>query len=53
MKPTLREIVDAYDPKAPLERAWTIPSDWYVDARIAELETGTTFSGSWQMVGRV
>ena len=49
---SLRQIIDAYDPNAPLERAWTIPSDWYVDPRIADLENRTLFSRSWQMVGR-
>jgi choline monooxygenase len=53
MTPTLREIVGAYDPTAPLDRAWTIPSDWYTDPRIADLESRTVFSRSWQMVGRI
>ena len=49
---TLREIVGAYDPAASLERAATIPSVWYVDPGIAELEARTVFSRSWQIVGR-
>jgi choline monooxygenase len=53
MRRPLRQIVDSYDPKAPLERAWTIPSDWYVDPRIAGLENRTVFSQSWQMICRV
>ena len=51
-KSSLRQIVDSYDPNVPLEQAWTIPSEWYVDPRIAELENRTVFSRSWQMAGR-
>src|SRR5688572_6199268 len=42
-----------YDPNAPLDEAWTIPSSWYVDPRMLELERQTVFSRSWQPVGRV
>jgi choline monooxygenase len=49
---TLRELVDAYDPAAPLERAYTIPASWYVDPRVADAENRTVFSRTWQMVGR-
>src|SRR5437867_9329314 len=52
MNRTLRQILDSYDPNAPLDKAWTIPSDWYIDPRIAELENRTVFSRTWQMVGR-
>jgi choline monooxygenase len=50
---TLRSILAAYDANAPLPEASTIPAPWYVDSRIAELETKTVFSKTWQMVGRV
>lgn len=50
--PSTREIVEAYDPSAALEEAWTIPASWYVDPRIAELERRSVFSRSWQVVGR-
>ena len=53
MRRPLSQIIEAYDPKAPLERAWTIPSDWYVDPRVAELENRTVFSRSWQIAGRL
>lgn len=49
---SVRDILNLYDPSAPLERAWTIPAPWYVDARIAELERQTVFGASWQVVGR-
>ena len=50
---SLRNILAAYDATAPLAEASTIPAPWYVDSRIAELEAGTVFSKTWQMVGRV
>jgi len=49
----LKNILAAYDANAPLPEASTIPAPWYVDPRIAELEAGTVFSKTWQMVGRV
>jgi len=48
----LRSVVDLYDPRSPLETAYTIPADWYVDPRIADLERKTTFSRTWQLVAR-
>src|SRR5439155_7095590 len=50
---TLRQIIDSYDPNAPLEVAWTIPAPWYVDERVMELERRTVLAHSWQLVGRV
>ena len=50
---TVRDIVGSYDPEAPLDRASTIPADWYVDPRVAELEHRTVFARSWQVAGRV
>ena len=52
MEPSVREIIDGYDPQAPLAEARTIPARWYVDPRIMELERQTVFTRSWQMVGR-
>lgn len=52
MEPSIREIIDSYDPHAPLAEAQTIPARWYVDPRIMELERQTLFTRSWQMVGR-
>jgi len=51
-EPSLRDLVDSYDPTRPLEEAWTIPASWYVDSRIADLERRTVFSGGWQMIAR-
>ncbi len=52
MEPSVREIIDSYDPHAPLAEARTIPASWYVDPRIMELERQTLFTRSWQIVGR-
>ena len=49
----VKEILASYDSAAPLTEASTIPAPWYVDARIAELETQTVFSRTWQVMGRV
>jgi choline monooxygenase len=52
MKASVRQIIDSYNPHAPLAEAWTIPAPWYVDPRIMDLERQTLFTRSWQMVGR-
>jgi choline monooxygenase len=52
MKP-LKELISAYDPEASLDRASTIPSSWYTDARIFQLEQQTVFSNSWQFAARL
>ena len=50
---SLKHIIDSYDPSASLNRASTIPSEWYTDERIFELEKQTVFSNSWQVAARV
>jgi choline monooxygenase len=52
MPEPLDQILASYNERAVLAEASTIPAPWYVDARIAELESRTVFSKSWQMVGR-
>ena len=49
----LDKIVAEYDPNAPLERALTIPSSWYVDKNLYGLEVKTVFSNTWQLAGRL
>ncbi len=49
----VEEIIRSYDDRAALSDASTIPAAWYVDPRIAELESQTVFSKTWQMVGRI
>src|SRR5216683_3112479 len=53
MPESLNHILASYNERAALPEASTIPAPWYVDSRIAELESKTVFSKSWQMVGRV
>jgi choline monooxygenase len=52
MEDSIRDIIDSYDPYAPLAEARTIPAPWYVDPRVMQLERHTVFNRSWQMVGR-
>jgi choline monooxygenase len=49
---TTHEIIEDYNPRAPLAEASTPPATWYTDPRILELERRTVFARSWQVVGR-
>ena len=53
MERSLQSLLNLYNPNDPLEKAWTIPSFWYFDARMAKLERDTVFAGAWQVVGRI
>src|SRR2546430_7062902 len=53
MPESLNQILASYNERAALPEASTIPAPWYVDSRIAELESKTVFSKSWKRVGRV
>jgi len=46
------DLLDLYDPNAPLEQAFTIPAPWYVDERMEELERERVFGRNWIAVGR-
>jgi choline monooxygenase len=48
----IAEILALYNDRAPLAEASTIPSPWYVDARLADLELENVFSKTWQVIGR-
>jgi len=48
----LPQLLDLYDAEARLENASTIPSAWYLDERIAQLEREQVFGGNWIAVGR-
>ncbi len=48
----LKQLLDAFDPALPLERARTIPNTWYTSAEIAACEREAVFARSWQVVGR-
>jgi len=52
MNPSLKEIIDSYNPNAPLDRAWTIPAPWYTDERVYQLELQNVFTHSWQVIAR-
>jgi choline monooxygenase len=50
--PSVRDILNLYNPTNALERASTIPAPWYRDPRIEQLERASVFSATWQVVGR-
>ena len=49
---SVEDILASYDDRAPLSNAFTIPAPWYVDSRIADLESASVFSKTWQLIGR-
>jgi phenylpropionate dioxygenase-like ring-hydroxylating dioxygenase large terminal subunit len=53
MKPSLLDIINSYNPNAPLAEASTIPAPWYTDQTLYNLELQTVFANSWQLAGRV
>ncbi len=53
MKPSLKEIIDTYEARAPLAEASTIPAAWYTDEHVFRLEKQTVFGRSWQFAARV
>jgi choline monooxygenase len=52
LEPGLDEILAAYDDRAPLAEALTIPGRWYTDPRVAERERQTVFARGWLMAAR-
>jgi choline monooxygenase len=52
MERNIREIINLYNPNDSLDHAWTIPSPWYFDPRVGELEQQSVFARTWQVVGR-
>jgi choline monooxygenase len=52
MQRNVRDLLNLYNPSNPLDHAWTIPSPWYFDPGIGELEQRGVFAGNWQVVGR-
>ncbi|HVS81275.1 MAG TPA: aromatic ring-hydroxylating dioxygenase subunit alpha [Pyrinomonadaceae bacterium] len=53
MKDSIKEIINSYNPDAPLAEASTIPAAWYTDGRVFELEKQMVFSRSWQFAARI
>src|SRR5262245_30746685 len=52
MSDPLDDVLARFDDTAPVERAFTIPGDWYTDPRVEALERRTVWSRTWQLVGR-
>jgi choline monooxygenase len=52
MQRNVPSLLDLYNPNQPLEKASTIPSPWYFDTGVAELENEAVFGKSWQVAGR-
>jgi choline monooxygenase len=50
---SLAQIIDDYNPGAPLSLASTIPAAWYTDPRVLELELQTVFRHAWHCAGRL
>ncbi len=46
------DIIGMYDANSSLENASTIPSTWYTDQRLYDLELQTVFTNSWQFAAR-
>jgi choline monooxygenase len=53
MTSALKQQLATFDPSLPLERARTIPSSWYCDPGLAELERRSVFGDTWQVAGRL
>jgi choline monooxygenase len=53
MDRNIHDLLNLYNPHDPLDHAWTLPSPWYFDPRIHELEQQSVFARTWQAVGRV
>src|ERR1700756_1312881 len=53
MERSVESLLKLYRPENLLEKASTIPSPWYFDARIARLENEQVFAHTWQVAGRV
>src|SRR4051812_12844134 len=53
MNLSLKQIIDRYDSKSPLDRAFTIPSSWYTNDELYNLELKNVFAHSWQCVCRL
>jgi choline monooxygenase len=49
----LHDVLTAFDPDLPLERARTIPSSWYLDRALYDLERRAVFGDAWLVAGRL
>jgi len=48
----LQDIISSYDPQQSLDRASTIPSSWYTNKDLYDLELKSVFSNTWQLAAR-
>ena len=48
----LQDIIRSYDPQQSLDRASTIPSSWYTNKDLYDLELKSVFSNTWQLAAR-
>jgi choline monooxygenase len=53
MTRSVAELLDLYNAAAPLEEAYTIPAQWYLDQRIEQIEREEVFGRNWIAVGRI
>lgn len=53
MNEALRCQIRDYPDHLPLEQAQTIPTSWYFDPDLADLENQVIFGQSWQLAGRL
>ncbi len=53
MTKDLKEIIGDYKPDLPLDHASTIPSSWYTNQELYNLEIRAVFGNSWQLAGRL
>jgi choline monooxygenase len=53
MSRSLNELLDLYNADAPLEEAYTIPAQWYLDERVETAERECVFGRNWIAVGRL
>lgn len=52
MSPSIADLLAAFDPDLPLDRARTIPNTWYTSPEVYAAEREAVFARSWQVVGR-
>lgn len=50
---SINEIIESYEPGAPIESASTIPAPWYTNEEIYALELSAVFARNWQVVARL
>jgi phenylpropionate dioxygenase-like ring-hydroxylating dioxygenase large terminal subunit len=49
---SIQQLIETYNANAQLDHAFTIPSSWYTNKDLYDLELKTVFSNSWQYAAR-